>query len=261
MNHGIFRVSVSSSALLFLLGALNTAQTEAGRVSTPGAWEPVGLSGGGAMFSPAIAPADPNLMMLNCNMGAAYLSEDGGRNWRMIHHAQLRSDTGCRPAFHPTDAHVIYASSGGRLRVSRDRGKTFTSIGNLKESLQGEIAINPADPKLMLAGTRAGKCWLSRDAGVTWTACNGPQGEVIGFHFAQTRGARVLFAATQKGIWRSDDAGEMWTEKTAGWPWKELQGFAGGSDAEQNRVMLYCSIRSKAENGGFAGGIYRSADR
>ncbi len=77
-------------------------------------WEPVGLSGGGGMFSPAISPADPNLMMLNCDMSAAYLSEDGGHNWRMIHHAQLRSDTQCRPAFHPSDPNVIYASSGGR---------------------------------------------------------------------------------------------------------------------------------------------------
>ena len=261
MNHGICRVSVSSLALLCLLGATSPAQTLARRESKPGSWEPVGLSGGGGMFSPAISPADPNLMMLNCDMSAAYLSGDGGRNWRMIHHAQLRSDTGCRPAFHPTDANVIYASSGGRLRVSRDRGKTFTSLGNLKESLHGEIAINPADPKLMLTGTRAGKCWLSRDAGVTWTACNGPQGEVIGFHFDQTRGARVLFAATQKGIWRSDDAGETWTEKTSGLPSKEIQGFAGGSDAKKNLVMLYCSIRSQEENGLFAGGIHRSADR
>lgn len=247
--------------LLCLLCVTGLAQTSPAPASKPSLWEPVGLSGGGGMFSPAISPADPNLMMLNCDMGAAYLSADGGRNWRMIHHAQLRSDTRCRPAFHPADASVIYASSGGRLRVSRDRGKTFISIGNLKESLQGEIAINPADPRLMLTGTRAGKCWLSRDAGVTWTACNGPQGEVIGFHFDQTRRGRVFFAATQKGIWRSDDAGETWTEKTSGLQGKEIQGFAGGSDAKRNRVMLYCSIRSQEENGAFAGGIHRSTDR
>ena len=47
-------------------------------------WEPVGLSGGGGMFTPAISPADPNLLMLNCDMGAAYLSDDGGRNWQMV---------------------------------------------------------------------------------------------------------------------------------------------------------------------------------
>jgi len=34
-----------------------------------------------AMFTPAISAADPNLMMLNCDMSAAYISEDGGRQF------------------------------------------------------------------------------------------------------------------------------------------------------------------------------------
>jgi photosystem II stability/assembly factor-like uncharacterized protein len=213
------------------------------------------------MFSPAISPADSNLMMLNCDMSAAYISEDGGHNWRMIHHAQLRSDTTCRPAFHPAVPAVIYASSNGRLKISRDKGKTFAPIGNLKESLGGEIAINPSDPKLMLAGARNGHCWLSRDAGETWTLCPGPAGKVIAFHFDQTGPGRSLFVATDQGIWRSDDAGQTWTDKTQGLPWKPIQGFAAGSDAGKQLVMLYCSIPSKDENGAFKGGLYRSRDR
>jgi len=89
------------------------------------------------MFSPAISPANPDLMMLNCDMSAAYISEDGGRNWRMINQAQLRTDTRCRPGFHPSDPNVIYASSGGRLRISRDCGRTFEPIGDLNDSLYG----------------------------------------------------------------------------------------------------------------------------
>ncbi len=224
-------------------------------------WEPVGLSGGGGMFTPAISPADPNLIMVNCDMSAAYLSEDGGRNWRMIHQAQLRSDTQCRPAFHPTDPNIIYASSGGRLKVSRDRGRTFSLIGNLKESLSGEIAINPIQPAVMLAGTRNGRCWLSQDAGATWTTCPGPAGRVIAFHFDRNQQGRAMFAATDKGIWRSDDGGRTWQEKDQGLPWKEIQGFAAGSDATMNLSMLYCSVRSKNEDGVFRGGIYRSRDR
>ena len=226
------------------------------------AWEPVGLSGGGGMFSPAISAADPNLMMLNCDMSAAYVSEDGGRNWRMIHQAQLRTDTRCRPGFHPTDANVIYASSAGRLRISRDRGKTFKDIGNLdKERLYGEIAIDPSNPDVMLVGTRNNRCRLSRDAGLTWTRCDGPQGQLLGFHFDNTSGGKVMFAATDKSIWRTDDGGRTWTEKTEGLPWKEIQGFTGGSNAQDATVMLYCTVRSKEENGRFAGGIYRSRDR
>ena len=224
-------------------------------------WEPVGLSGGGGMFTPAVSPADPNLMMLNCDMSAAYLSEDGGRNWRMIHRAQLRTDTRCRPAFHPTDRNVIYASSSGRLKISRDCGRTFEPIGDLRRSLYGEIAINPADPNVMLAGTRGGPCSLSRDAGLSWTDCDGPEGPVLGFHFDRIDGGRTMFAATEQGIWRSSDGGRTWVEKTGGLPWKEIQGFAGGSNVEQKVAMLYCTVKSRDEGGVFQGGVYRSRDR
>jgi photosystem II stability/assembly factor-like uncharacterized protein len=224
-------------------------------------WEPVGLSGGGGMFSPAISPADPDLMMLNCDMSAAYISEDGGHNWRMINHAQLKSDTRCRPGFHPSDPNIIYASSGGRLKISRDRGRTFSPIGNLRESLYGEIAINPSDPKVMLAGTRNGKCALSLDGGITWTLCNGPEGKIICFHFDSTRKGHVMFAATDKGIWRSDDDGRTWVEKTNGLPWKQIQGFAAGSNRADDIIMLYCTISSKDQDGTFEGGVYSSSDR
>ena len=224
-------------------------------------WEPIGLSGGGGMFSPAISPADPDLMMLNCDMSAAYISEDGGHNWRMINHAQLKSDTRCRPGFHPSDSDVIYASSGGQLRISRDRGRTFSPLGNLRESLYGEIAINPSDPKVLLAGTRDGKCRLSRDGGTTWTLCSGPEGQVIGFHFDRTRRGHVMFAATDKGIWRSDDDGRTWTDKANGLPWKPIQGFAAGSDSANNTIILYCTISSKDQGGIFKGGLYSSIDR
>ncbi len=224
------------------------------------AWTPVGLSGGGGMFSPAISPADPNLMMINCDMSAAYISENGGHNWRMIHHGQLRSDTRCRPAFHPIDPDVIYASSGGRLRISRDRGRTFAPIGDLRQSLFGEIAINPSSPKVMLVGTRDRKCHLSRDAGQTWTPCQGPTGETIGFHFDRTNEGRIMLTATDDGIWRSDDSGRTWNEKMTGLPWKPIGGFAGGSNTAEGVTMLYCTVDSRKEDGQFKGGVYRSAD-
>jgi photosystem II stability/assembly factor-like uncharacterized protein len=250
------------SIFLVLLISINSRQSFGSQ--TTGAeisWEPIGLSGGGGMFSPAISSADPNLIMLNCDMSAAYISEDAGHNWRMINHAQLRSDTRCRPGFHPSDSNIIYASSGGRLRISHDRGKTFSPIGDLRESLYGEIAINPSDPKVMLVGTRDGKCRLSRDGGNTWTLCNGQEGQLIRFHFDSTKQGHVMFAATDRGIWRSDDDGRTWAEKTNGLPWKPIQGFAAGSDAAKNIIMLYCTISSKDEGGTFEGGVYSSSDR
>lgn len=226
-----------------------------------GSWEPVGLSGGGGMFTPAISPADHDLMMLNCDMSAAYISEDGGHNWRMIHHAQLRANTRCRPAFHPARPETVFAASDAQLRVSHDRGRTFEPLGNLGDSPAGEIAINPDNPDVLMVGLGRGGCARSRNGGVDWQACAGPAGRVIGFHFDRTRQGTTVFASTTQGIWRSEDAGGTWKECTQGLPWKDIQAFAGGSDPVAGVSILYCAIRSKEVDGAFQGGIYRSRDR
>jgi hypothetical protein len=70
-----------------------------------------------------------------------------------------------------------------------------------------------------------------------------------------------MFAATDKGIWRSGDSGQNWAEKTKGLPWNQIQGFAGGSNSADNVIRLYCTVRSKNVDGSFKGGIYSSPDR
>ena len=239
-------------------------------------WEPLGLSGGGGMFSPAISPADPNLMMINCDMSAAYISEDGGHNWRMIHQAQLRTDTQCRPGFHPSDSNVIYASSGGRLKVSRDRGRTFTPIGNLKDSLSGEIAINPSDPSLMLVGTRSGQCRVVARCGSHLDRLSGParpsdrvpfrpcspaalgweedhprgRGCYKGGH-VRCHGQRHLAIRRRRTDLGGEDRGPA------------LEGDQGIRRRLRcdRHGMLYCTVTSKLENGVLRGGVYRSRDR
>jgi hypothetical protein len=49
--------------------------------SSPGA---AGLSGGGTMYAPAVNTMDPRVMVVSCDMGGLYLSEDTGATWRML---------------------------------------------------------------------------------------------------------------------------------------------------------------------------------
>ena len=70
-----------------------------------------------------------------------------------------------------------------------------------------------------------------------------------------------MFAATDKGIWRSDDGGRTWAETTGGLPSRQIQGFAAGSNPADDIIMLYCTVSSKEQNGSFKGGIYNSRDR
>ncbi|MGC8638363.1 MAG: WD40/YVTN/BNR-like repeat-containing protein [Isosphaeraceae bacterium] len=226
-------------------------------------WEPLGLNGGGGMFAPAISPIDPRMMMVNCDMSGAYVTRDGGDHWTMIHQNQLRSSTRCRPAFHPSDARTIFAAQAGAgMKVSHDGGLFWKSIAGTPEDLCGEIAIDPGHPSRMLAGDRR-SIVLSTDGGKSWSRCRGPHGETLAFHFDQASAAehRVCFAASREGIWRSDDGGVLWSEKTSGLPWKEIRSFCGGSRSRDGRVILYCTISSKVEDGKFAGGVFRSTDR
>jgi hypothetical protein len=57
------------------------------------AWQSVGLSGGGAMYTPTVSPHDPDLVFVNCDMSCAFRSADGGRSWQMIHYSQLQGCT------------------------------------------------------------------------------------------------------------------------------------------------------------------------
>ena len=136
-----------ASAMVLIVSAVLTVSScyaAPGLKSTPkGVWESIGLSGGGAMYNPAISPIDPDLMMVNCDMGGAYLSHDGGYNWKMIHHSQLGSYKGCQAGFHPKDINTIFAAAGTSLRVTYDRGKTWQQIARIGSRLEGQIAIDP----------------------------------------------------------------------------------------------------------------------
>jgi photosystem II stability/assembly factor-like uncharacterized protein len=226
-------------------------------------WEPIGLTGNGGMFAPAISPINPDLMMLNCDMSASYRSQDGGRRWTMIDQAQLRTSTRCRPAFHPTDPKVIYASHDGvGLKVSRDGGEHWDLLAGTPTDLCGEIAIDPGTPDRMLIGNGR-SVQISANAGRSWQACQGLRGSAVAFHFDQTTpgNRRTCFAATSQGIWRSDDGGSTWIQKTAGLPSTEIRSFCGGSRAKDRKIVLYCTVPSKLESGKLVGGVFCSLDR
>jgi photosystem II stability/assembly factor-like uncharacterized protein len=249
---------------LSLLGFL--APRGADAQSSPSTWEPIGLSGGGGLFGPAMSPVDGRRMLVHCDMSGAYLSEDGGRSWRMIHHSELLGNTQCRPAFHPTRAQIVFSASGwnGReVMVSTDGGAHWTARGELPHGLRGEIAIDAEDPKRMLVGAGE-KVYRSRDGGRTWRECTGVQGEAVGFHFDRTssRSRRTCFAATRRGIWRSGDGGKTWIEVMQGLPSREIRSFSGGSKKRGRTrvVVLYCTVPSRLEGGQLVPGIYRSID-
>ena len=217
---------------------------------------PVGMGGGGAMYSPASSPHNPKLMFVSCDMSGFYRSEDGGKSWQIIDFRQTKSNTKCPPVFHPTKANVIYFSG----KVSNDFGKTWKPIVN-PAPWRGRIqrmGIDPENGSIIIVGLADG-AWISVDYGRTWSRCAGVKGTVVGIAPLQS----ILVIGTDQGIWRSTDRGKTWTDSTQGLPWRGIRGLSGGQGLLRLRFsfpVLYCTIPSRNQNGKFAGGIYRSDD-
>jgi photosystem II stability/assembly factor-like uncharacterized protein len=215
------------------------------------------------MYTPAIAPTDPNLILLGCDMSGAYRTTDGGQNWEMIHYRQLTGSTSVKPAWHPVEPGLAYAADGwrGPLKVTRDKGRTWEGVPGAPSGVTA-IGIDPVHPDLLLVGGRRG---LSRsiNGGKTWEDVGPTRGRVLGFHFDRTSPAsrRVCIAATDQAVFRSEDGGATWRETPAQPGPGPILGFAGGSSEAAKSCVLYCSIAGGADGAQASGGIYRSDDR
>ena len=227
-------------------------------------WRPVGLGGGGAMYSLAGCPLDPNVMMISCDMSGAYVSRDRGGTWRMIHHRQLRGCTSCSPAFHPRIAGRIYAGAGwsGRLRVSGDYGVTWKPFGD-RPPWRGRpvlLWIDPSRQALRLFVGSTDGLYVTDDEGTSWRKCTGLSGTPLGMGADRhgQAGARACFVGTTRGVFRSDSDGRTFERLGTGLPDGGLLSFAVGSN--EKVTCLYATAPCKGVGGKLAGGVYVSTD-
>jgi photosystem II stability/assembly factor-like uncharacterized protein len=217
------------------------------------------------MYTPSISPADPRRILLTCDMSGVYRTEDGGKNWAMIHYRDLSGATSVHPQWHPTDPDVAFAVGGpGReLKITRDGGKTWSRAAGAPSRVSA-IAIDPGRPALILAGGSNGIA-RSLDGGKSWEAPVAIGGRVLGFHFDQTSPAerRIVFAATEGAVFRSDDGGATWSALKVPFESSSILAFAAGSESKSQTCILYCSVGTRARRAASssAGAIYRSHDR
>jgi len=159
------------------------------------AWRILGPGGGGAQFYPAVSPHDPNLVLVACDMTGAYISEDGGKSWRLF---DLRSPVKFF-AFDPQDARVIYAGAEALWR-SADRGRTWSLIYP-----------SPSDVRLSMPDDHASPVYLAHQE---------PAGRVLALA-VDPADSRKLYAVIRdsyrEGLYYSSDRGAQW-QRQAGIP-------------------------------------------
>lgn len=184
--------------------------------------------------------------------GGGIFETVNGTHWRQI-------PATATPNFHQinrlaisSDGKTLFAATNAGLHRSADAGRTvWTTV------IPGAIAdvkAHPTDPKRAVAASRgAGKSWVTKDGGVSWTESSHATvwGGRVELCYARANPA-IVYASTQNDngtIWRSSDGGQSFVKRksfnTAGRPARYLgdQGWYGnvvwaGDPTDANLVLV-----------------------
>ena len=191
MNHR--PLSGFAPALLFALLALPLRATvPAAEVSSdvPRAeaeWRNSRVGGGGYITGLIPDPKTPGRVWARCDVAGVFLSEDGGRSFRAMNRGMTASSHHSVESFalSPHDPKVLFRCSGearggksfGYIHGSWDGGEHWRLlteqadfIGNGETRYLGEmIAVDPFDPRTVVAASFSRGVFASHDGGETWT--------------------------------------------------------------------------------------------
>ncbi|MCI0698443.1 hypothetical protein L0337_41400 [candidate division KSB1 bacterium] len=193
--------------------------------STPGdgIWRAIGPFGVD-VTTIAVAPADPNLLFTATTMGDIYRSDNAGTSWERV--ATLGT-TVRTLNFHQIDPRIVYAGVDlFGVQKTIDGGETWTATGTGLEfdPFVYALAIHPADPNIIFAGTfksiGTGGVYKSTNGGSNWQASRvGMADEFVLSVAINPNQPNILYAGTFNGrdvLYKSINSGESWTPSNNG---------------------------------------------
>jgi photosystem II stability/assembly factor-like uncharacterized protein len=155
-------------------------------------------------------------------------SPDGGMSW--ARGKLWKGYQGGRSVFglavHPKDPRVIYAGADDGIHPSEDRGANFEHIDSPLDGYKvWRIAIDPAEPNTMFAGTAPPALFRSRDGGLHWekltadfsTECLTVTTPRVTALVVDPLDHKFVWAGVEvDGVRVSRDGGDTWTRPSGG---------------------------------------------
>ena len=241
-----------------------------------GNWRPVGparaalaAEGGdiGRINAIAFDARRPGTLYAATPASGLWMSPDDGKTWKSL--TDGLGLIGVQDiAVDPQSPDTIYIMTGDAemrtspsmgMMKSTDGGKKWLNTGFIWKANEGpfygyRLAIHPANPSILLAGTNFGLVKIT-DGGKTWKLqIKGAVFYDVLFHPAN---ASIVYAASHNAVYRSSDSGETWTQLTQGLP----------NNPGSDRIRLAVTHASPntlyvlyGAPDGFSVGLYRSDD-
>ncbi len=168
-------------------------------------------------------PKDKNTFYWASRGNGLFYSTDAGASWNRSP-APLNKGFIYSVAIHPEDHCTLYVTTGKQVFRSTDCVRSWSEIyrETSTDSVRS-LAINPFSPYEIMMVKGKGDILMSNDAGVSWQVLARMRRTALVNVFADpnTQG-RWYVASREKGLFRSDDSGQTWTDLS-----KPLKKFAG----------------------------------
>jgi photosystem II stability/assembly factor-like uncharacterized protein len=167
-----------------------------------------------------------------------------------------RSDAIVVIALHPKNPDILYVATNDYIYKSRDGGRTWENLShNMSHSRVISMAIDPAYPATVYAGTKGDAVYKSYDGGQRWVSLRAGLDDVTissvvnQFVFDPADNNR-LFVATTMGVFESKNGGEQWQKRMDGMK-EVLMVVTLAMDPVQPDILY----------AGTSGGVYKSVNQ
>ncbi|MBL7810249.1 MAG: T9SS type A sorting domain-containing protein [Saprospiraceae bacterium] len=203
-----------------------------------------GIGGGGALFSPAVNPANDQEMFFASDLGGLYTTQNGGQSYELVHFTEATVNPYGKVCF-TQNAALRYAliwdesNYATRPAKSTDGGITWNFLPGDTESGEEKLFIytDYSNPNRIL-WTDYNHLYFSADGGQTsslkWTAANSGTGILLSGAFFS---GNDIWLGTNEGILVSHNAGTTFNSANfSGIPAGEvIMGFGGGKSGNLTR--------------------------
>ncbi len=168
-------------------------------------WQPVGLGGGGGMFTPAISPHNSELMFVSCDMGGLYKSTNAGKSWELLNFRSMSSSNTLTTVFHCTQGNILWDESGYSLMMSEDTGKSWSKVWEFPADMIDMVCMR-TEPLTLILLASEGTVYTSNDG------INFIDNAVCPAAMYLAENGTEVWAASSNQVWISSDRAFSFSE-------------------------------------------------
>lgn len=167
-----------------------------------------------------------------------------------------RSDAIVVITLHPTNPNILYIATNDYIYKTRNGGETWENLSRgMTHSRVISMAIDPAYPATVYAGTKGDAVFKSYDGGQRWVSLRAGLEDVTitsvvnQFVFDPAESSH-LFVATTMGVFETQNSGEQWQKRMEGM--KEVLMVVTLTLDPTRPAIMYA---------GTSGGVYKTVNR